>query len=67
MVTVEVSLAGHEYRYVSGEIHRRPIEREGLSAWNAAWCVTQKEDIPSLTREMLLAQFEQAQNQAAVN
>lgn len=67
MVTVEVSLAGHEYRYVSGEIHRRPIEREGLSAWDAAWCVTHKEDIPSLAREMLLAQFEMGQIQTAIN
>ena len=67
MITVEVALDGHEYRCVGGEIHRRPIEREKLPVWQAAWCVTHKEDIPSLTRELLLAQFEMGQIQTATN
>lgn len=67
LITVEVSLGNQEYRYVGGEVHRRPIEREGLSAWNAAWLVIRRDEMPQLIRKLLFAEFEQALSLKAVN
>ena len=45
----------HEYRMQGGEIHRRPADRDGLSSWDAAWLVLNREDdyVPPLVREQL--------------
>jgi hypothetical protein len=67
VIKVEVALGAHEYRYVGGEVHRRPIERENLPACHAAWLVIHKEGTPSLTWATLMTNFEQAQNQTAIN
>jgi hypothetical protein len=33
-----------EYRVQGREMHRRPLDRDGLSAWQAAWEVMNKEE-----------------------
>lgn len=50
-MTEIIEFQKHEYRVQGGEVHRRPADREGLSAWNAAWLVlNHKEFIPEPVR-----------------
>jgi hypothetical protein len=62
-----VTFRKHEYRKVGGELHRRPVERDGLTPWDAAWLVLARwsEDYRLVPGEVLNF-FTQVQNPAAV-
>ena len=61
----EVIILGsfYEYRQQGGEIHRRPVNREGIKPQDSAWLVLHKEEVPYQVRE----HFTQSQNKSAVN
>ena len=45
----EIAHGEFEYRVQGGEIHRRPIDRDGLAPWDAAWLVLdKKKEVPPL-------------------
>lgn len=48
----EIAHGEYEYRMQGGEIHRRPLDRDGLPPWQAAWLVLDKEkrekEVPAL-------------------
>jgi len=67
MPNEEIEFGEHEYRNQGGEIHRRPKEREGLPAVQAAWLVIPKEDREKELPPAVFAHFKQAENKAAVN
>ncbi len=41
-----LTFARCEYRYQGGEIHRRPVDREWRTPWDAAWVVLRPEEVP---------------------
>lgn len=49
----EVSCEGYEYRVQGGEMHRRPIDQEGLKPWEAAWMVMNQphHHVPDMVRK----------------
>lgn len=61
MADKEVAYDGFEYRMQGGEMHRRPIDREGLLPWQGAWLVLNqgRDHIPSVVQQ----QFAQPETQ----
>ncbi len=53
MADREIAHQGFEYRVQGGELHRRPLNREGLTPWQAAWVVmgTDPDFVPAVVRQ----------------
>lgn len=49
----EVTYGSYEYRMQGGEMHRRPIDREGLPPWEGAWLVMNQphHHVPQVVRD----------------
>lgn len=55
----------HEYRCQGGEVHRRPVDREGVLPLYAAWLVIDGTKVPSIVRNYFANKFRPFQRAAA--
>lgn len=69
MAPEELEYGDFQYRSQGGEVQRRPKNREGLSAWDAAWLVLHKDetDESKMVPSVVLSHFKQAKDSRANN